>query len=782
MTDRPIRQSEAGRPRSFFASIAGDAADQAGLVPYRLRTVRIGLQATFLAAAALISYLVLPGRMDLNLTLYTALIVATIGGGVLIQVLPWQKLFDLNWGIAAMFTWSVFDIALISVLISATGGYRSTIFLLYGLTTLFFAASYPVRGQVVLTTVTFAGYLIAAYTSGAPVPLADTFLKLTSLGILAFMACFLASELMNQTEAHFEAAEESERRSNLLAVVARASRRISTLSPSEVLEAVVDAALELDFDGATLAVLDDGHETYRPSHSRGLPPEYANGRVPVSVGLVGVVLKEQRTVVVNDYASSPIALPVLSALGFKVAIASPIRTGSEITAVLIAGGKTDKQITPQDVETFELLAAQAERALENASRFQELERTTAELRATTEEREQAEEDKRRLEEQLRQSQKLEAVGMLAGGIAHDFNNLLSVIQNYTAFVHSTLEEDDPNREDLDEVLAASDRGAALVRQLLTFSRREVVRPQVIDLNLLVAEMKKMLETTLTAAISVNMNFADELGTVELDPAQAQQILMNFAVNARDAMPNGGSFVVSTKNVTLDGTFDFDEECEPGPYVCLEVSDTGGGMPDAIKTRIFEPFFTTKDRGAGTGLGLSTVYGIVRQAGGQVTVYSEIGTGTTFRVYLPLCDEESAAQPAFGPPNHEGAGERVLVAEDEEAICQIVRRILTANGYDATVMSAPLDALEAARQGPFDILVTDVVMPKMSGKQLADAVRELQPEIKVLFTSGYAEGLVAEQGVLAETETLLQKPFATHDLLFAIRRLLDEPAKHPHPIP
>jgi signal transduction histidine kinase/ActR/RegA family two-component response regulator len=477
--------------------------------------------------------------------------------------------------------------------------------------------------------------------------------------------------------------------------------------------------------------------------------------------------------VVEDYSHSRYALAALREKNFNTAIASPIRIGQRISAVLVAGAdRPDRKVTMQDREAFDLLAGLVERALENASRFQELQETAAELRASTERREKAEAEKARLEAQLRQSQKLEAVGLLAGGVAHDFNNLLSVIQNYTEFVHEALDPTDPSREDLEEVLAAGERGTSLVRQLLTFSRREVVRPQVLDLNYLIAEMKKMLQTTVTAAVSVTLDLEDNLEPVELDPAQIQQILMNLTVNARDAMPNGGSLIVTTENVIVDDSFELEEGCRPGPHVSLSVSDTGEGMTDEVRARIFEPFYTTKHRESGTGLGLATVYGIVRQAKGHVAVDSEPGIGTTFRIYLPVALESEVVHERPTPRSAEGRGERVLVAEDEEAICRIIARILPAHGYEAKIMSSPLEALEAAKHEDFDLLVSDVVMPKMSGKQLSDAVKELQPDIKVLYTSGYAEGIVAEQGVIRGTDMLLQKPFSSDALLTAMRQVLD----------
>ena len=389
-------------------------------------------------------------------------------------------------------------------------------------------------------------------------------------------------------------------------------------------------------------------------------------------------------------------------------------------------------------------------------------------------------DFKQLEEQLRQSQKLEAIGMLAGGIAHDFNNLLTVIRGYSDLTLMRLSEEDPLHRNISEVKKAAERAAGLTRQLLAFSRKQVLQPKVLDLNAVVSELEKMLRRLIGEDIGLRTVLESDLGSVKADPGQIEQIIMNLAVNARDAMPQGGKLTIETTNVYLDEDYaKVHIAVIPGPYVMFAVSDTGTGMDSRTQARIFEPFFTTKEKGKGTGLGLSTVYGIVKQSGGNIWVYSEVGQGTTFKVYLPRVDE--GAQEYKRSAETEGAiqgSETILLAEDEEMVRKLARQVLEMHGYqvlEAANGGAALLICERHKE-PIHLLITDVIMPEMSGRELADRLAQLRPEMKVLYMSGYTDNAIVHQGVLDEGANFIQKPFPTDALARKVREVLDAPKK------
>jgi two-component system cell cycle sensor histidine kinase/response regulator CckA len=388
-------------------------------------------------------------------------------------------------------------------------------------------------------------------------------------------------------------------------------------------------------------------------------------------------------------------------------------------------------------------------------------------------------ERKRLEEQFRQSQKMEAVGLLAGGVAHDFNNLLTVITSYCHLLLDDLSPADPRRADLEEIRKAATGAAMLTRQLLAFSRQQVLEPKVLDLNAVVAAAGKLLKRLIGEDVELAAVLAPDLGTIKADLGQLEQVIMNLAVNARDAMPLGGKLTIETGNVELDGAYTQEHPVvTAGPYVLLSVSDSGIGMDEATQSRIFEPFFTTKEKGKGTGLGLSTVYGIVKQSGGFVWVYSELGHGTTFKIYLPRVDERADAEAGAeaGPSSMHGA-ETVLVAEDAAAVRAVVRQVLKRHGYVVLTAADGQSALELAleQEGPIHLLVTDVIMPEMSGPQLADRLRERRPELKVLFVSGYTDDAIVRHGILEPGIAFLQKPFTPEALARKVREVLDKPA-------
>jgi two-component system cell cycle sensor histidine kinase/response regulator CckA len=381
-----------------------------------------------------------------------------------------------------------------------------------------------------------------------------------------------------------------------------------------------------------------------------------------------------------------------------------------------------------------------------------------------------------LESQLIQAQKMEAIGRLAGGIAHDFNNLLTAIFGSADFLLLDTGADDPRREDVLEIKKAAERAAGLTRQLLAFSRKQVMATQVLDLNGVVAGVEQMLRRLIGEDISFRTLLAPDLGAVRADPGQLEQVIMNLAVNARDAMPRGGKLTIETLNKDLDEAYA--QEHVPvatGRYVMLAVSDTGVGMDDRVKAHLFEPFFTTKEKGKGTGLGLAMVYGIVKQSGGYIWAYSEPGRGTTFKIYLPRV--QAPADPvtprSMLPVSLKGS-ETVLVVEDEVAVRNVIRRVLETNGYVVLVASDGQEALRLANEhrGPIRLLLTDVVMPGMSGRELADRLALVRQEAKVLYLSGYTDDAIVQHGVLESGIAFLQKPFTPQGLARRLREVLD----------
>ncbi len=378
-----------------------------------------------------------------------------------------------------------------------------------------------------------------------------------------------------------------------------------------------------------------------------------------------------------------------------------------------------------------------------------------------------------LEEQLRQSQKMEAIGQLAGGVAHDFNNLLTVIGGYSSILLVKLPRDSPYRAGIQEIQKASDRASSLTRQLLAFSRKQILQPKILDLNAVVSNLDKMLRRLIGEDVDLLTITDPKLDKVKADPGQIEQVLLNLAVNARDAMPEGGKLTIETGNAELSEDYARLHGVPSGAYVMLAVSDTGCGMEAATRERIFEPFFTTKEAGKGTGLGLATLYGIVKQSGGNVWVYSEVDHGTTFKIYLPRVEEFATIGELSGAKLTPHGTETVLLVEDEDQVRTILKQILENQGYHVLSASHGKEALAISREpGDIQLMITDVVMPQMSGRELAERMILARPSLRVLFMSGYTDDAIVRHGLLDEKLNFIQKPFDSATVARKVRDVLD----------
>jgi signal transduction histidine kinase/CheY-like chemotaxis protein len=489
-------------------------------------------------------------------------------------------------------------------------------------------------------------------------------------------------------------------------------------------------------------------------------------RIKIGESLAGRVASTGRALMIRDPASHPDLHPEHAAsmrrLGYRGLLTVPAKIGDRVVGVLSFLTTREEGFSAEDMAIATAFASHAAIALENSRLLLESRRAYDELAET--------------QGQLEQAQKMDAIGRLAGGVAHDFNNLLTVILGRTDILLHPLKPEDPMRRGIELIQRTAGRAADLTRQLLAFSRKQVLEPVVLDLSAVTTDMKDLLGRLIGEDIALLTTPTPGLGRVKADRGQVEQVIMNLAVNARDAMPQGGRLILETANVDLDDEYVRRHVgSRPGPHVMLAVADTGTGIPREIQAQIFEPFFTTKEQGKGTGLGLATVYGIVKQSGGYIEVDSEPGQGTTFRIYLPRLDVAAVTVDRNARPAAVAGGtETILLVEDEEGVRELARDILRASGY--TVLEARNGAeallLCERHQGPLDMLLTDVVMPRMSGRELAERLAPLRPDLSVLYMSGYTDDAVIRHGVLGAGTAFLQKPFTPAALVQRVRETLD----------
>ena len=450
-----------------------------------------------------------------------------------------------------------------------------------------------------------------------------------------------------------------------------------------------------------------------------------------------------------------------------ILLVSAVRRGKENATKGLVAGADDYVEAPYDPMS---LVAKATRLMER--------RCAAELLKALE-REKAEALKalRESEERLLLSQKLEAVGQLAGGIAHDFNNLLTAILGYCQLSLRHLQERDPLRRNIEEIRKAGERAASLTRQLLAFSRKQVMQPLVFDLNSVIGDLEKMLRRLIGEDIELKTRLRPDLGNVKADPGQIEQVILNLVVNSRDAMPSGGKLTIETANCYLDEAYALQHiAVVPGAYIMLAVSDTGVGMEEETRKHIFEPFFTTKEQGKGTGLGLATVYGIVKQSGGNIWVYSEVDKGSTFKIYLPRVDEEAEEYKRSDAVADSPKGtETILLVEDDEMVRRLAREVLQTNGYQVLELDTGELAAMVCREheGQVHLLLTDVVMPAISGPELANQLQSSYPDMRVLYMSGYTDDAIVRHGVLEPGTNFIEKPFTPEALARKVREVLDK---------
>jgi PAS domain S-box-containing protein len=579
------------------------------------------------------------------------------------------------------------------------------------------------------------------------------------------------TERKRAEEALQRSEEEARRLAQENTVVAEIGRIISsTLDINEVYEAFsAEVKKIIPFDRVVINMIDTEKNTVQNVYMAGKELQDRNVKdiYPLEGSGNAEMVRTKSTLLIQteDFSEYKDRLPMLLSTfqaGFRSVMNVPLFSKGEIIGGLLLRSQKPYAYTDKEVKLAERIASQIAGAVANAQLYTE--------------RIQAEKEREALQEQLRQSQKMEAIGQLAGGVAHDFNNLLTVIKGYSQLSLGETKEGDPLKENIEEIKKAADRAVDLTRQLLAFSRRQIMEMKVLDINTNLQNLEKMLKRIIGEDVELVFLLNKDLGRVRTDPGQIEQVVLNLAVNARDAMPHGGKLTIETDNVKLDEAYAKRHiAVKPGPYVMLSVSDTGVGMTPEVRDRVFEPFFTTKAKGKGTGLGLSTVYGIVKQSGGNIWVYSELGKGTTFKIYLPMVEEilEEVEQMVMKEEPSRGS-ETILLVEDDEEVRKLAVRILEKRGYRVLKASKGEEALSLCKkQQPIHLMVTDVVMPGMGGRELTNRLKDSHPEMKVLYMSGYTDNAIVHHGVLEKGMNFIQKPFTVDSLTRKVREILDK---------
>ena len=565
---------------------------------------------------------------------------------------------------------------------------------------------------------------------------------------------------------NFELLEGLEARQRRLEALLEATRQLSTIQPLDsLLQRIAEACGQLLGTTSVGFRLVEGDELVVAGTWGDARELMSATQVKVGERLSGSVAATGESLVVRDLVSDPRVTAshreVVTRLGYNAWLGVPVKVGNAVAGVLGIYTRRQSGFSADDLATASTFAAQAATALENARLYQEVRHAYEQLSLT--------------QEQLTQAQKMEAVGRLAGGVAHDFNNLLTIITGRSVLLRNQVGAAAGSLRHVDLIEKTAQRAAALTKQLLAFSRKQMLQPKVLDLNELVGNVAGMLRRLIGEDIDFLTTLGPNLARVKADPGQLEQVLMNLAVNARDAMPQGGCLTIETANVVLDKSYVARQaDVQAGPYVLLAVSDTGVGMDAATRARIFEPFFTTKRPGDGTGLGLATVYGIVKQSSGHIAVYTEVGHGATFKIYLPAVDQPIQPDEEQSPARLATGAETLLLVEDEEELGDLLAEVLATSGY--TVLKAR-DCEDAIRicdehEGPIHLLLTDVIMPQMSGRELAARVQPRRPTMKVLYMSGYTDSAIVHHGVLDHGIAFLQKPFAPATVTQKVREVLD----------
>jgi signal transduction histidine kinase len=552
------------------------------------------------------------------------------------------------------------------------------------------------------------------------------------------------------------------RRARLEAVL-EVNREVSKIQPLEVLlrHVAETCGRLLNTDSVGIRLI-EGEELVVAFALGAAKDVMATSRLRVGESLSGLVAATGETVLLTDPARDLRLLPrhreAMQRLGYRAFLAVPIKTAERVAGVLGIQTRRPEGFSEEDIAVVTAFAGQVGVALHNTGLYQEAQSTLQRLAET--------------QEQLVQSQKMEALGRLAGGVAHDFNNLLTVISGQGHLLLRHLQAGEL-REGIDRINLAADRAAELTAQLLAFSRKQALQPRVLALNDIANELAPLLRRIIGEDIELRTILEPDLDHVQADPTQLRQVVMNLAVNARDAMPTGGRLTIETANVVLDADYArHHADVVPGPHVMLAVTDSGVGMSPETRARLFEPFYTTKDLGRGTGLGLAIVHGIVKQSGGHIWVYSEPGHGSTFKIYLPAVGGE-AARPALAEPAMPAlrGSETILLVEDEDDVRRLVSRVLADHGYTVLEASHPTEALETAARyvERIDLLLTDVVLPQMTGPVLANLLRDARRDVRVLFMSGYTDNAVVHHDMIAADGAYIQKPFSPDALARAVRR-------------